>query len=67
METLISFFKEFNYINWGYFESYRKFRKISYRKEGPFLFPIRFPKQRHLTCRCTTAKFRSPLYTEAFT
>ena len=37
METLISFFKELNSINLGYFEAYRKFRKISYRKEGPFL------------------------------
>ena len=34
MESLISFLKELKYINWGYLEAYRKFTKISYRKEG---------------------------------
>ena len=43
MESLISFFKELKYINWGYLEAYRKFTKISHRKERPFLCPIRFP------------------------
>ena len=67
MESLISFFKELKYIDWGYLEAYRKFTKISHRKERPFLCPIRFSKQRHLTRRCTTAKFQSPIYKEAFT